>query len=365
MSIRLCLTGNEPRQKHLFGAIEQIADVKAQVPFDEIDPLTKFVAAGLSFSWPRSEWWENYHMHPLLQRRRRKVLLAGMEPYLHDLDALLMYGSWFHPFLKSAVAIPFFHYIDQSYSLENLPGEPKGRFARRSKAHALQSETYTASAGVFTFSQWARQQTLASHDLPEDKVTAVGWGPCGIDLSNEDPSGEGRAPLVLHVSNDFHRKGVDYIIETADRVHRAVPTARFLVVGKDASGFPVPTNSRVEFTGPLYGKALADVFRQASVFFLPHRFDRSPHVLVEAMSASVPVVASKQGGAIELISGQDIGFLCEPGSIDQYAESIISILQSQELRARMGKNGRALMRSKYNWPAIARRIMDIVSSRVR
>ncbi len=50
----------------------------AEVPFDNIDPVTKYVAAALSYASPREEWWGNYHMHPLIQRRRRKVLGRGM-----------------------------------------------------------------------------------------------------------------------------------------------------------------------------------------------------------------------------------------------------------------------------------------------
>jgi glycosyltransferase involved in cell wall biosynthesis len=365
MPIRLCLTGNEPRQRYLFEELTHVADVKAIVPFDDIDPLTKALAAGLSFSWPRLEWWENYYMHPLMQRRRRNVLRKGIAPLLEEIDALLMWGSWFQPFMGKESEIPFFHYIDQSHSLTNLPGERPGHFARREKAHALQSECYAAASGIFCMSEWARNQTLESHMVRPEKVTAVGWGPCAIDLSNEELGSTLRDPVVLHVSNDFYRKGVDFLIDTAESVCQAIPKARFLVVGRDSSGFAVPTTSRVEFLGPVYDKvALAELFRKASVFFLPHRFDRSPHVLVEAMSASLPLVASSQGGAVEVIGGKDTGFLCEPGAIDQYAEAIITLLREPDLKQRMGSNGRKLMRQHYNWPIIAQRINNLIENAV-
>jgi glycosyltransferase involved in cell wall biosynthesis len=365
MAIRLCLTGNEPRQRYLFEELSHVANVKAIVPFDDIDPLTKVMAAGLSFSWPRLEWWENYYMHPLMQRRRRNVLQKGMVPVLENIDALLMWGSWFQPFRGSDSEIPFFHYIDQSHSLENLPGERQGHFARRKKAHALQSKCYTDARGIFCMSEWARDQTLASHTVRREKVTAVGWGPCAVDLSNEELGSTERDPVVLHVSNDFYRKGIDFLMDTAERVCQAIPKARFVVVGRDSSGFSVPTTSRVEFLGPVYDKvALAELFRKASVFFLPHRFDRSPHVLVEAMSAGLPLVASSQGGAVEVIEGKDTGFLCESGAIDQYAEAIITLLRDTDLKQRMGSNGRNLMRQHYNWPAIAQRITNLIENAV-
>ena len=363
--IRLCLTGNEPRQRYLFEELGHVADVQASVGFDQIDPFTKYLAAALSFSWPRSEWWENYHMHPLVQARRRKVLLRGMQPYRGEIDALLMWGSWFQPFPADRNEVPYFHYIDQSHSLENLPGERKGRFARRHRAHRLQGECYAASSAIFTMSQWARQQTLEAHQVAEDKVIAVGWGPCAVDLSAE-PMNQQREPMVLHISNDFYRKGIDYLIQTAAKVRAVIPNARFLVVGRDSSGFDVPASSDVEILGPIYDKPrLTDMFRRASAFFLPHRFDRSPHVLVEAMSAGLPLVASSQGGAVEVIGGKDTGFLCQPGAIDEYATALISLLRDADLRNRMGGNGLALMRERYNWPSIARRITEVIRRNAR
>lgn len=357
MPIRVCLSGNEPRQRYLFEQLGHAAKVQAIVPFDDIDPLTKVVAAGLSFAWPRSEWWENYHMHPLIQRRRSRVLMRGLAPHLKDTDALFMWGSWFQPSFKNG-SIPCFHYIDQSRSLENLPGEHKGRFSRRQRSHALQGRTYDAAAAVFCMSEWARQQTLEAHRVAPEKVIAVGWGPCAVDLSHEAPASTAREPIVLHISNDFYRKGIDYLIATAARVRKTIPAARFIVVGRDASGFDVPGTSDVEFMGPIYDKPkLEELFRKASVFFLPHRFDRSPHVLVEAMSAGLPLVASAQGGAVEIIQRKDTGYLCASGSIDDYVDALVSLLSNADQAQRMGANGLALMRQYYNWPSIARRMI--------
>jgi glycosyltransferase involved in cell wall biosynthesis len=368
MKLTLCLTGNEPRQSYLFGALADLAHV-SQVPFEQIDPFTKYLAAACSFAWPRLEWWENFQMHPLMQRRRRSVLARGIDAQSEQIDALLMWGSLFQPFLDLAAhTMPVYTYIDQSFSLRKMPGEKPGRFSRRKKSHALQARTYEATEAILCMSEWARDQTLDSHaSLPQSKVIAVGWGPCGVDLSCSDsPSVEEREPIVLHVSNDFHRKGIDYLIETAARVRSAFPRARFIVVGKDNAGVAPPTTNQVEFLGRISDKTvLSDYFRRASVFFLPQRFDRSPHVLVEAMSASLPLVASAQGGAIELIRGHGTGYLCEVGAIDQYAEAILALLRQPELRLAAGMRGLTRVKEYYNWPSIAGRVVGIMSCNAR
>jgi glycosyltransferase involved in cell wall biosynthesis len=229
----------------------------------------------------------------------------------------------------------------------------------------MQAETYARSLAVLCMSRWAREQTLQAHSLSEQKVIDIGWGPCGVDLSAENLADTPREPIVLHVSNDFHRKGVDRLLDTAARVREAVPKAQFVVIGKDSSGLILRTESNVQVLGPIYDKnQLASYFRRASLFFLPHRFDRSPHVLVEAMSAALPLVASAQGGPIELISGKQTGILCESGDIGAYADAIVTLLTDEKLRATMGRNAIALMRERYNWPAVARRLVGVLAERL-
>jgi glycosyltransferase involved in cell wall biosynthesis len=213
-------------------------------------------------------------------------------------------------------------------------------------------------------SQWAREQTLLAHPtIPKHKVQVAGWGPCGVDLSSESISWAEREPLILHVSNDFHRKGLDFLAQTAYVVRQSIPKARFVVIGADYGGMKNPPRADgVEFTGRISDRAvLASYFRRASAFFLPHRFDRSPHVLVEAMSAGLPLVASAQGGALELIEGKETGFAVPIGNIDGYADALTTLLTSPQLAADMGARGRSLMLRSYTWKAVATKILDVLT----
>jgi glycosyltransferase involved in cell wall biosynthesis len=365
--LNIALTSNEPRAKNLFLKLQDYCNVPCELDFDKIDPITKYLAAILSFKLPRAEWWGNYQMHPLVQRRRCNVLQKEMVPYREKIDAMLMWGSWFNPNkgLRDN-KVPFFHYIDQSRSLRPILGEPQTSEWNRRKSFLLQAETYSECSGIFCMSKWARDQTLASHEIPEEKIHVVGWGPCGIDLSAEDIDDSIRKPIVLCVTNDFYRKGVDYLIETAILVQKLAPQVQFLVIGKDDTFKPEKLPSNVKFLGPIYGEeALGCYFREASVFFLPYRFDRNPHVLVEAMSAALPLVASEQGGSIELISGNNTGYLVQIGDIRGYTDAIIKLISDRSLRNTMGRVGQDLMRKMYNWDSIAKRIVFLIAQNIK
>jgi glycosyltransferase involved in cell wall biosynthesis len=363
----IAFSANDDRARFLFDALRREAEVVADVPFDQIDPLTRYAAAALSFRPNRGEWWVTYQMHPLVERRRRNVLQRGLRSVGGDLDGLVMWGSWFNPRLDQlGNGTPFVNYIDQSMSLEPVLGEPSDGYVNRRVAHRLQAATYRDSAAILCMSAWARDQTLLAHpSLPAEKVHVAGWGPCGVDLSSETLSWDDREPLVLHVSNDFHRKGLDHLVQAAAIVRRTVPAARFVVVGADYGGMKdVPSAEGVEFTGKIMDRSvLADYFRRASVFFLPHRFDRSPHVLVEAMSAGIPIVTSAQGGPVELTGTDGGGYALPIGDIGAYADAVTRLLTNPSLAAEIGARGRQLMRRSYTWSAVASRILQSLPAR--
>jgi glycosyltransferase involved in cell wall biosynthesis len=364
--LAVAVTANDDRARFLFDEIARQAEIAADVEFDRIDPWTRYAAAALSWRPDRAEWWNTYQMHPLLQRRRRKVLQRALTPFRDRVQGLVMWGSWFNPRLdEMRLRAPFVTYIDQSLALQPALGEPQTGYVNRRRGHRLQAETYRDTAAVLCMSRWAREQTLVAHpSLSPEKVLVAGWGPCAVDLSAESIPWERREPLVLHISNDFHRKGLDFLVETAAVVRQSLPAARFVVIGSDYGGMrDVPTGEGVTFTGRLSDRAqLADYFRRASVFFLPHRFDRSPHVLVEAMSAGIPIVTSAQGGALELTENTGAGVSRPIGDVRGYAEAILGFLQDPARASTAGARGRDLMKRSYTWSAVAGRILNVLSA---
>jgi glycosyltransferase involved in cell wall biosynthesis len=359
--LALGVATNEPRSRYLIEALRDRDVVRAVWDFDRVDRLTRIVVAALSFHPVRAEWWGRFQMHPLMQARRRRLLRDAARRESAPIDALLCWGSWFHPFRGQPRCPPYFNYIDQSRSLQPLPGESPASRAGRRRSHALQAETYRDSSGILCMSEWARAQTLDAHPGVADKVHVVGWGPCAVDLSAESPPDE-KENVVLHVSSDFRRKGVDFLIATAEQVAQRVPDVQFLVVGEDRRVDWARDTGSVRFLGIRRGEELASLFRRAKVFFLPHRFDRSPHVLVEAMSASLPLVTSAQGGPIELIEGRGTGDCLPVGDIAGYASALTALLTNENRRLASGAAALRLMTERYRWPIVADRILSVVDA---
>jgi glycosyltransferase involved in cell wall biosynthesis len=343
--------------------------VVVECDFDPVGWLAKYSAALLSFSTDRREWWGKYQWHPLIRRARRSNLrkqLAGRE---QACDALVLWGSWFNPSrVESSGGLPFWPYIDQSCSPTIDEGDVAGQKSMRERLEftAYQGQIYRDAHGIFCMSNWAREQTLAAHRLPVSKVHYVGWGPCSIDLSAEETPLNTAHPTVLFVGNDFYRKGADVLAAASGIVARSMPNVRIYIVGQHTENSRPPAHDNVIFTGPIRDKnELTRLFRTATVFCLPARFDRSPHVLVEAMSAGNPIVATNVGGIPDAVIHEKTGFLVDKENPEVLARALLAVLQHPELAREMGQAGKKVMLENFTWDVVAERILSTIAAEQR
>lgn len=354
---RILLPTNDRRSEFLETALATLGHQVVPVAFDDVDFITKALAAVATLNSPRSEWWESYQTHPLVQSRRERVFRARVSSQL-PADLVISWGSWFAPKTASRSAVPFVFYIDQSRSTTPEPQEARGVLPRPRSGNRRQLKAYESATKVYCMSQWAVQQTLRAHaQLSPHAVEWAGWGPCAFDdssTSRERPSG---APIVLLVANDFRRKGVDWFVRTAAIVKSTRPEVRFVLIGADQSSSGYALGEQIEYIGPVKDRAkLLDWFRASSVFFLPNRFDRSPHVLIEALSVGLPIVVSRQGGASELAQEGAFARSVEPGDIEGYSDAILHYLSSESNSQMLSVAAKSIVRNKYNWLSVATRL---------
>jgi len=86
---------------------------------------------------------------------------------------------------------------------------------------------------------------------------------------------------------------------------------------------------------------MPEVYRNLDIVALTSLWEGLPCVFSEAMAGELPIVATNVDGAREAIVHEDNGFLHEPHDIEGMANSVLKLLQSPELRQRMGGRGKA------------------------
>ncbi|MFQ5789064.1 MAG: glycosyltransferase [Acidobacteriota bacterium] len=125
-------------------------------------------------------------------------------------------------------------------------------------------------------------------------------------------------------------------------------------------------SGEVHVLGPRTQREVAGLMARASVFVLPSvihstgQMEGIPVVLMEAMAAAKPVVASSLSGVGELVEDQVTGILAEPGDAEALAAAILRI-ESQPLRARfMGERGRRKVLNGFRVEDTVSRLVSLI-----
>jgi glycosyltransferase involved in cell wall biosynthesis len=113
--------------------------------------------------------------------------------------------------------------------------------------------------------------------------------------------------------------------------------------------------ARVCFVGEVQHRDLAAEYERADVLVNPSLSEAFGMSLVEAMAASVPVVATWVGGMSHVLEEGKSGLLVPPASPEALERAIARILQDDELRAALIERGRRSARERYAWPSVVER----------
>ncbi len=169
-----------------------------------------------------------------------------------------------------------------------------------------------------------------------------------IDLSLYDsvPPSLRQRRSVLFVGGNMQRKGLQVLIRSARNVAAVCPDVEFWVVGKDSH---VPrmealcqdlgVERHFEFKGWLPNHELRELYRKAGVVVMPSLEEAFGVVFLEAMASGVPVVGTRVGGIPELISHGSNGLLVNSDDPEDLGQTLISLLQSHRLQAKLAKAG--------------------------
>jgi glycosyltransferase involved in cell wall biosynthesis len=154
------------------------------------------------------------------------------------------------------------------------------------------------------------------------------------------------APVVLYVGTLNYNKGLMSLVEAAPGILRRHPGARFYIVGQD-HGYQQELEVRLGLLGVAHAFHFTGfcpnplpLIAHASVLTLPSLADSLPVVVMEAMSVGTPVVATRSGGAAEMIVDRETGYLVPVRDADALAEALVRILDDPVRARDMGQRGR-------------------------
>jgi phosphatidylinositol alpha-mannosyltransferase len=178
------------------------------------------------------------------------------------------------------------------------------------------------------------------------------------------PSLEDDRPTILFVGRQEKRKGLPYLLEAYVHVKKAIPDARLVIVGPDGGmrqGNIRFVNERglkdVVFTDFVSYSDLPRYYQRADVFCAPNLGNESfGLILMEAMAAGTPVVASSIKAFAALVDDGEDGLLFPPRDSEALARALIELLGNPERREVMAGRGQ-LKAQAYDWGIVARQTL--------
>ena len=183
------------------------------------------------------------------------------------------------------------------------------------------------------------------------------------ERAREEPLG------VLFVGNITPRKGVDTLI---DGLAAADGDAELTVVGKPVDEGYVSRchdrvadhglSDRVTFTGGIDDASLAAEFRDNHVLAVPSRYEGYGIVYLEGMGFGLPAIASRAGGATDIVTDGENGFLVDPGDAAAVADAITTLTADRERLATMGQVARRRYEAQPDWSETAATVRELLGS---
>jgi glycosyltransferase involved in cell wall biosynthesis len=151
--------------------------------------------------------------------------------------------------------------------------------------------------------------------------------------------------LVVTVARLTRQKGIDDLLHAASAARDALPDAVFLIVGRgelrDAlreTARRLDLGDRARFLGLRHD--VERILSCADLLVLPSLWEGFGLVLLQAMDAGLPIVATRAGAIPEVVVDGETGLLAPPRDPDSLATAILRVLRNPDRAAAMGRAGR-------------------------
>lgn len=208
-------------------------------------------------------------------------------------------------------------------------------------------------------------KTFIEYFADENKIRVI---PNGVDVnrfSSENKNENNRGPVILYMGRLVPKKGVPVLIRAMKNIVKKYPDALLLIGGKgkmktflSSYANTLGLKENVRFLGYVPDNMLPNLYSSSDVFILPSITAESFGItLLEAMASGKPVIGSSVGGIPEVIG--DCGLIVEPGNPKKLSDAVITLLDDEKLREKLGKKGRKMVEEKYSWDIVGKNIINV------
>lgn len=175
-------------------------------------------------------------------------------------------------------------------------------------------------------------------------------------------------PVILMVGAPWYLKGADILIQAFKKIAGEFPDVILRIQGHNPNSPELEAmakHPRIEVVRAVPNPETLRRIARALLLAHPSRCDGVPRVLVEALGAGIPVVASDAGGNPATIRHGENGYLVPAENADELARRLRELLSDPELRRRMGAKGYEMAHTQFSERVYVEQFTRMVEATVR
>ncbi len=175
--------------------------------------------------------------------------------------------------------------------------------------------------------------------------------------------------MLLFMSRITPKKGLLMLLDAINMLGKDFDDWILIIVGPDEFGHKsvveafvnkLNMQNKVRFIKPLFNQIKRDAFSAAELFVLPSYSEGAPMVILDSLAAGIPVIATKASPWSELLT-HECGWWVDISVNGIYAALGQALRLHREQLREMGQRGKKLIDSKYTWPKLTLKTMDLYS----
>jgi colanic acid/amylovoran biosynthesis glycosyltransferase len=221
------------------------------------------------------------------------------------------------------------------------------------------------------------KKKLIAIGCPEEKIVVCHMG-IDTTIFKPDIGKKVSQPLkILTVARLTEKKGHRYALEAMHKIIGMLPRMEYHIAGDGPLGETLKKLTRdlglqthVVFHGNIDAQEVLDLYKTADIFLLPSVTSASgdregiPVSLMEAMACALPVITSQHSGIPELVNNGQTGYAVEEKDVQSIADRILELAGNDELRTKLGRQGRAFVELNFNHRVLMRQLLEIFKGKL-
>lgn len=220
---------------------------------------------------------------------------------------------------------------------------------------------------VITVSNSSKEKLVVG-GIPREVIEVI---PNGVNLAFFDgiKAERSKRPRVIYVGRLIEYKHVDELLTAFSKL--SFDAELYIVgIGPERKNLEelarkLGIGNSVVFTGFVDDKRKIELLKSSHVFVLPSTVEGFGIALVEAMAAGTPTLSANISALSEVAEEGRVGVLFTPRDVEELRTKLERLLEDEKLRKELSKKGYDLVKEKYSWDEVAKRVEDTLKAHKR